>query len=100
MSASIYPPAEFTIYDPGNCPEVWVDGCAYYFEESGIVKTGFYVTEPVMPIADTGLRPETIGRLCFRFRCTVATQRTMKEQVIRLQSGVSTTLRMGARLPS
>lgn len=82
--ASMHVPAELTVYDPGNVPEAWVDGCSYYIEENGIVRTGFYVLEPILPvIGDEPAKMQAI--LCFRFRCTVATQRLMKAQVVRVQ---------------
>lgn len=83
--ATQYPPAELSVYDPGNVPEVFVDGVAYYVEEKGIVRTGFYVLEPILPVVGDDEPPKMQAILCFRFRCTVATQRLMKAQVIRVQ---------------
>lgn len=82
MSASIYPPAGLSIFDPGSVHEVWIDGMAYYFEEKGIVRSGYYVLEPTLPIVgEPASTPDRLARLALRLNCTVDCQRTMRQRV-------------------
>ena len=46
MSASQFAPEELNVFDPGNVPDIVVDGLAHFGTHGGLVRAVFYTDQP------------------------------------------------------
>ena len=70
-----------SIFDPGNVKEYWIDGIAYYVEEKGIAKSGYFVKDPVLNLQGDNAGGVQMARLALILRCTAETRWRMREFV-------------------